>query len=101
MSSNQGLAGHQHKHKSKGNWIRVDPNSVTPPRMLLPSPSEEFYGPHRFPRHPCAVLYNPQQAMVLQVLCVVGREPISPLHIQDQNLFASRPSQLVENTNTD
>ncbi|KAG5632831.1 hypothetical protein H5410_004548 [Solanum commersonii] len=39
--------------------------------------------------------------MVLQVVRVVTRAPIPPLLIQNQNLFANRPNQLVENTNID
>ncbi|KAG5632393.1 hypothetical protein H5410_004110 [Solanum commersonii] len=56
------------------------------------------YRPHTLLRCPRKVLYQPQQAMVLQVPRVIARALIAPLLIQDQNLFADRPNQLVENT---
>ncbi|KAG5632833.1 hypothetical protein H5410_004550 [Solanum commersonii] len=126
MSSSQRLAGYQHKHKSQGNWIRGDPHekffcpSTELPtlyrqlgtRKLTPivlrhqgcfySPhpkNQMFYGTHKLPGRPHVVLYQPLQAMVLQVLRVVAHAPIAPLLIQNQNLFANRPNQLVENTN--
>ncbi|KAG5632293.1 hypothetical protein H5410_004010 [Solanum commersonii] len=58
--------------------------------------NQEVYGPLRRPGHPWAILYEPQQTMVLQVAPNVEGAPMAPLLIQDQNLFANRPNQLVE-----
>ncbi|KAG5632835.1 hypothetical protein H5410_004552 [Solanum commersonii] len=125
MSSSQGIAGHQHKHKYQGTWIRGAPHEkFFYPSTKLPTlyrqlgtrktnpivlhhqecfyhphmRNQMFYGPRRLPGCTRAVLYQPQQAMVLRV---VARAPIAPLLIQYQNLFANRPSQLVNNTNID
>ncbi|KAK6797072.1 hypothetical protein RDI58_004773 [Solanum bulbocastanum] len=84
FTSSQGLAGHQ-LLRGQGRFYRLRNPMV--------------YGPRRLPGRPRAVLYQPQQAMVLQVPHVVASARITPLLIQDQNLFANRPNQLVENTN--
>uniref|UniRef100_M1DGQ7 C2H2-type domain-containing protein n=1 Tax=Solanum tuberosum TaxID=4113 RepID=M1DGQ7_SOLTU len=126
FTSSHGLAGHQHKHKSQGTWIRGAPHEKffcpatelpvlyqqlgtrksTPTVVrgqgrfyLLRPRNQVFYGPHRRRGRPRAVLYQPQQAMVLQVPRAVARASIAPMLIQDQNLFANGPNQLVENTN--
>uniref|UniRef100_M1DY37 C2H2-type domain-containing protein n=1 Tax=Solanum tuberosum TaxID=4113 RepID=M1DY37_SOLTU len=126
FTSSQGLAGHQRKHKSQGTWIRGAPHEkFFCPSAGLPNLYRQLgtrkstptvlrgqgrfyrlrnpmvYGPRRLPGRPRAVLYQPQQAMVLQVPHVVAYARIAPLLIQDQNLFANRPNQLVENTNVD
>ncbi|KAG5632836.1 hypothetical protein H5410_004553 [Solanum commersonii] len=128
MSSSQGIAVHQHKHKSQGTWIRGAPHEkFFCPSTELPTlyrqlgtrkstpivlrhqgcfyrphmRNQIFYGPRRLLGRPCAVLYQPQQAMVLQVLRVVACAPIALLLIQEKNLFVNSPSQLVENTNID
>ncbi|KAH0781736.1 hypothetical protein KY290_001334 [Solanum tuberosum] len=61
--------------------------------------NQVVYGPLSLPGRPQEVVYQPQQAMVFLVALVVKRAPIAPLLIQDQNLFANHPNQLVENTN--
>ncbi|KAH0781679.1 hypothetical protein KY290_001277 [Solanum tuberosum] len=94
FTSSQGLAGHQHKHKSEGTWIRGRFYHLRPR-------NQEVYGPLRRPGRPRAVLYEPQQTMVLQVAPNVEGAPIAPLLFQDQNLFANHPNQLVENTYID
>ncbi|KAK4737652.1 hypothetical protein R3W88_001349 [Solanum pinnatisectum] len=128
FTSSQGLAGHKHKQKSQGTWIRdALHETFFCPSTELPalyrqlgtrkststvlrgqgcfyhsrSRNKFFYGPRRLPGCRRRVLYQLQQSMVLQVSCVVARALIAPLLIQDQNLFSNRPNQLVENTNID
>lgn len=123
FTSSQGLAGHQNKHKFESTWIRDAPHEKffcpstelpalylqlgtrkSTPTVLrghghfyhLRRRSQTVYGPRRKPGRPRAGLYEPQQTMVLQVAPVFEGSPISPLLIQDQNLFAARPYQLVE-----
>uniref|UniRef100_A0A3Q7F303 C2H2-type domain-containing protein n=1 Tax=Solanum lycopersicum TaxID=4081 RepID=A0A3Q7F303_SOLLC len=126
FTSSQGLAGHQGKHKSEGTWIRGAPHEkFFCPSAEIPDLYRQLgtrkstptvlrgegnfyrlrnpvvYKPRRLPERPWAVLHQPQQAMVLQVPHVVTSERITSLSIQDQNLFANHPNQLVENTNVD
>ncbi|KAK4737530.1 hypothetical protein R3W88_001227 [Solanum pinnatisectum] len=119
FTSSQGLARHQKKHLSHRTWMRGVPHqtSLCPSTDLatlyhelgeyqstplasngqgnfyLPLPTKPMnhvvYRPRTLPGRPREVLYQPQQAMVLQVPRVVAH----------QKLFANRPNQLVENTN--
>ena len=130
FTSSQGLAGHTHKHKNQGTWIRGAPHekffcpsgdlpalysqlgkrkstpTVLPGqgRFYRPRPRNPVVqGPRRLPGRPRSILNQSQQPKVLQALRVAAPAPVpvTPPHIQDPNLFDNHLNQLVRSTNID